>query len=426
MFLYTLLVFNLMCSTTTSLSNCPSTCSCSRRSGISSLTCKAANLTRIPVVKEEKESVMFIKLNMNGNYLTKLLDYEFYNAGFKNVEILSMRNSNVKNIGEKLFYKLPNLQSLDLSNNLISHLHPRQFYYLHKLSFLDLSHNTLSNLPGSTITSLSSSLSQLNLAGNILNSLPSSIFSILSSLSILDLSFNPWNCNCMLAELHFKLYQSNSIPAGTTCSAPLVLHGKKWDELETSSFLCKPVMSVQELVTSYEGFTVTLSCNVTSSPGTEVMWLDGDHGHVIHHLGHPVQERDPHLYQSYSISITDLMSGNYSTNIRSQVSIHNISKCSGGLYTCLAWNKVGMEQRNVMLKVEKKKVKPENQNPLKLASITLGSAAMVLVMILCLWVWKIGCRVYKVKDGNKVQIRAGSRKNKGTICEATEEIIDEE
>ena len=78
------------------------------------------------------------------------------------------------------------------------------------------------------------------------------------------------------------------------------------------------------------------------------------------------------------------MSGNYSTNIRSQVSIHNISKCSGGLYTCLAWNKDGMEQRNVMLKVEKKKVKSDNKNPLRLVVITLGSTAMVLVMILCL------------------------------------------
>ena len=45
---------------------------------------------------EEKESMMVIKLDMNGNYLTKLLDYEFYNAGFKNVEVLSLRNSNVK------------------------------------------------------------------------------------------------------------------------------------------------------------------------------------------------------------------------------------------------------------------------------------------------------------------------------------------
>ena len=77
-----------------------------------------------------------------------------------------------------------------------------------------------------------------------------------------------------------------------------------------------------------------------------------------------------------------------------------------------------------MLTVEKKKIKSENQNP-RLVAITLVSTAMVLVMILCLWMWKTGCRVYKVKDGNKVQIRAGSRKNKGIICEATEEIIDE-
>ena len=98
MFLHTFVVFNLMYSTTTSISNCPPACSCSDRSGIASieLICKAANLTRIPVMIEEKESMMVIKLDMNGNYLTKLLDYEFYNAGFKNVEVLSLWNSNVK------------------------------------------------------------------------------------------------------------------------------------------------------------------------------------------------------------------------------------------------------------------------------------------------------------------------------------------
>ena len=84
-----------------------------------------------------------------------------------------------------------------------------------------------------------------------------------------------------------------------------------------------------------------------------------------------------------------------------------------------------MEQSNVMLEVEKKTVKSENQNAMRLAAITLGSTAMVLVMILCLCVWKTGCRVYVVKDGNKVQIRAGSRKSKGIICEATKQIIDE-
>ena len=69
---------------------------------------------------------------------------------------------------------------------------------------------------------------------------------------------------------------------------------------------------------------MTMSCNVTSSVGTEVMWVDSDHGQVIHHLSHPVQEKDPLLYQSYSVSMTDLMSGKYNTNMLSQVSIHNI------------------------------------------------------------------------------------------------------
>jgi len=375
------------------------------------MTCIAANLTSIPVLIEEKKSEVVIKLSMDGNYLTKLLDYEFYNAGFKNVEILSLKNSNVKKMGEKLFYKLPNLQRLDLSNNLISNLHPRQFYYLPKLDSLDLSHNTLSTLPGSTITSLRTSLSHLHLAGNILNSLPSSTFSTLSRLSILDLSSNPWSCNCMLAELHFKLRLANSIPAGTTCSAPLALMEKNWDELDTSAFLCKPVMSVQELTTSEVGFTVTMSCNVSSSPGTEVMWVDGDYGQVIHHLGHPVQERDSHLYQRYSVSMaTDHTSGKYSTTTLSQLNINNVSKTSAGLYICLAWNKVGMEQKNIVLNVGKKHIKSENLNSMSL--MIVGASVLVVIFLLCLCVWKSGFRVYVVKDEKSIQIRAGSRKHK--------------
>jgi len=376
------------------------------------MTCMAANMTSIPVMIEEKGEVVN-KLSMDGNYLTKLLDYEFYIAGFKNVEILSLKNSNVKKMEEKLFYKLPNLQRLDLSNNLISNLHPRQFYYLPKLRSLDLSHNTLSYLHGSTITSLATSLSHLHLAGNILTSLPSSTFSILSRLSTLDLSSNPWTCNCMLAELHFKLRLANSIPADTMCSAPLALLEKTWDELDTSAFLCKPDMSVQDLVTSEVGFTVTMSCNVTSSPDTEVMWVDGDYGQVIHHLGHPVQERDSHLYQMYNVSTTtDHTSGKYSTTTLSQLNINNVSKTSAGLYTCLAWNKVGMEQKNIVLKVEKRNIKSEKQNLMSLMVVVpAGISALALVLILCLCVWRSGFRVYVVKDEKTIQIKAGSRKN---------------
>ena len=78
-----------------------------------------------------------------------------------------------------------------------------------------------------------------------------------------------------------------------------------------------------------------------------------------------------------------------------------------------------------MLEVEKKRVKSDDQNSMRLAAITLGSIALVLVAILSLCVWMTGCRVYVVKDGNKVQIRAGSRNNKGNSFKATEQINDE-
>merc|ERR1719427_233498 len=44
--------------------------------------------------------------------------------------------------------------------------------------------------------------------------------------------------------------------------------------------------------------------------------------------------------------------------------------------------------------------------------VPVGTSILVLVLFLCLCVWKSGFRVYVVKDEKTIQIRAGSRKQK--------------
>ena len=215
-------LFVILLSFHSTISSCPSSCSCSTRSGTSSLNCKAANLTSVPVMVEERGITVEV-LILDGNNLNKLLDNEFTNAGFNDLEKLSLRNCNMKILSEKLFYNLTNLQDLNLSGNLLSQLLPNQFALLPQLRILDLSHNTLSYMPSLTLTRLSSSLSHLYLAGNILTGLPDSTFPLLSTLTTLNMSANPWTCDCLLAGLHARLVQTNSISTQTTCTRPLAL-----------------------------------------------------------------------------------------------------------------------------------------------------------------------------------------------------------
>jgi len=379
------------------------------------LRCVAANLVNIPIF-EQVEGKNIVELFLDGNNLTKLIDYEFYNAGFVDVQKLSLRNNNIEVMGEKLFYKLDKLHTLYLSNNLISVLHPRQFTSLPNLSILDLSHNALSYLPSSTISSLMSSLSHLSVSGNNLRSLPSSLFPLLSNLSSLDLSYNPWTCNCLLADLHSRLYLANSIPIRTICSAPLVLMDQSWEELDTSAFLCKPEVSLQNLVISQEESTVRLSCNVTTSPGTEVNWVDRDYDRVIQHLSHPVPERDDYLHQSYSITHTELISTNYSTTILSVLSIHNVSNTSTGTYTCLAWNRVGMDQRFLTLKVFKGKESEEMYSKTVIVSVTvLATVILVVIIIVCLLIRWTRYKVYSVKGSNESMYHGAGKSQKSIM-----------
>jgi len=343
---------------------------------MSSLNCKAANLTSVPVITEGR-GITVQGLILDGNNLSMLLDYEFTNAGFNNLVKLSLRNCNMKILSEKLFYNLTNLQDLNLSGNLLSQLPPNQFALLPQLRILDLSHNTLSYMHSSTLTSLSSSLSHLYLAGNILTSLPDSSFSLLSTLTTLKMSANPWTCDCLLAGLHARLVQTNSIPTKTTCSRPLALLDQSWAELVTSDFGCRPVVSAQELVTSWPGHTASLQCNVTASPGTEVLWLDG--ARVLHNNAHPGQDRDPHLYQQYGIKLDQHMPGEYSTTYISVLSIKNISMTSAGFYTCLAWNKVGMDQKHISLNLEDTVELVVDDME---ATVIIGVAAFVIIIVI--------------------------------------------
>ena len=382
---YLIPVFLLIHST---ISSCPPPCHCTITAGQYTLHCVTANLTSIPVIAGRDGVNTVQAIWLDGNNLIKLLAFGFFNAGLTSLQKLSLRNCNIKLLPENLFYSLTNLEDLNLSGNLISDLLPHQFSRLPALRRLDLSHNALSSISSSTLASLSPSLSFLSLTGNVLTSLPPSSFPLLSRLPQLQLADNPWHCDCRLAGLHAQLARNNAVPVQTACSRPLAMLDLQWSDLLSSDFVCKPAVSVQQVVTTWPGKTASLQCNVTSSHGTEVVWLA--RGRVIHNNAYPSQDRDPHLYQQFGIMLTEHRHSEYVSTFLSVFSIQNMSRASSGVYSCLARNKVGMDQKQVTLRLqENNEGLSDVKNSLVIigvsASVSLVVVLIVIIIILCLW-----------------------------------------
>ncbi|KAG8454460.1 hypothetical protein GDO86_000906, partial [Hymenochirus boettgeri] len=173
---------------------------------------------------------------------------------------------------------LERLEWLDLSENNITTLNPLSFYSFHNLENIDLSYNQIQELPPSLLKAFPL-LQRLNLEGNNLTSLPSSVFTgtpflkhvylgknslhflperlflpiiSLKTLDLsdnqlsrlppgllqearglgekmeqsLDLSYNPWHCDCHLLSMH--LWVSKHISSfysinNTKCAKPATL-----------------------------------------------------------------------------------------------------------------------------------------------------------------------------------------------------------
>ncbi len=70
------------------------------------------------------------------------------------LEVLSLNNNNIKNIGPNAFGNLPNLEMLSLKNNKITKIEPNAFSNLPELSDIDLDNNQITEVQNGTFNDL--------------------------------------------------------------------------------------------------------------------------------------------------------------------------------------------------------------------------------------------------------------------------------
>ena len=189
------------CSTT-----CYENCTCYHwkygGDNINIVDCLGAGLAAVPI----NISVSCTILDLSGNMFPSLGPDNF--DSLSQLVELYLNSSNITEIKKCVFRELSYLRKLDLSNNGMSILNSGIFRGLSRLLSLDLSLNSLHVVAEGAFKDFDR-LNNLDLAGNELENISSSDIESMSTTKSLQLSNNPWSCDCGFLET-FKPFTTDN------------------------------------------------------------------------------------------------------------------------------------------------------------------------------------------------------------------------
>jgi len=343
--------------------SCPNYCECKWRNGLHTADCTEKNITRVPVNSDTMQAII-----MDKNNLTQLVPFEFLNANLAEVRKISLRYCHLSSFNKTVFSGLSNLHHLDLSHNQLTILDSDQLPSLPSLRILDLSNNLIVTIHRDSFSGLGGTMVRVDLSGNNLSSLSWIIFSHLPSLKHLNIERNPWHCDCSLGSLHSELTKMNIYPGEPSCSTPRHLSNKAWSSLTSAEFTCKPTVSLPQHPPVLPGQDVPLHCQVAGYPTPAISWKKD---------GQIISDRSSKVHSI----VTSQLDGT-SLDLISVLTIMNISSTSLGLYSCLANNLEGSDEKDLLLTFPSSDtVESDSESLITIVMISVGTSVLVIIFL---------------------------------------------
>ncbi len=131
-------------------------------------------------------------------FLQEIADGTFDNLG--NLAFLRMPKNKLETIASSTLVGLSGLQFFEAEQNAITSIASRAFSYSPTMQIVHLYNNNISYIDPQAFAG--ADISVLTLHDNNLTTLPEGVFDSLQSLNLLDLSNNPWQCDCDITWLN--------------------------------------------------------------------------------------------------------------------------------------------------------------------------------------------------------------------------------
>lgn len=269
---------------------------------IASDTFSGADLTALLLANSGVSDVSFLgtttagHIDLSGNNLTNFTLQRGSGGGLaRSCRELVLRDVRLESLDDSVFANLPLLERLDLSGNLLTSFRPDLFRHMQDLRAIDFSRNRFVRIPDDfgpqmhRLENLNFSyceiesinwanlgtmvhLNSLDLSGNRLQVIPENASGLLDSIETLDLSQNPWHCNCEMRWFRRWLATNARRVGLMKCSSPQA--GVPMLDLAPENYICTPatITRITPSQSRMEGDFVTLSCAAQSDPAPAIVW----------------------------------------------------------------------------------------------------------------------------------------------------------
>ncbi|KAI8506781.1 hypothetical protein Bbelb_152220 [Branchiostoma belcheri] len=178
------------------------------------------------------------QLSLHFNQLTNLQSDMF--VGLDSLLVLYLHHNNISTTAAGTFVNLHKLETLDLSHNNISTIAAEAFVNLQKLEKLYLSHNRISTFPSDLLSNLNIALlSNLSLNDNQMETLSYMAYNILASFKTVDISNNPWQCDCRMYPFKQRMTGILDFESQIQCAASVLEDKSLLHDVTPEDLICE-------------------------------------------------------------------------------------------------------------------------------------------------------------------------------------------
>lgn len=369
--------------------SCPVVCMCKWKGGKQTVECVDRALITVPELVDPATQV----LDLSGNNLQILPHEAFARTGLVNLQRVYLRSCNIGQINERAFKGLTNLVELDLSHNLLTQIPAQSFRDAPFLRDLSLAFNPVLKVHSDALSNLGSvvkldlsgcdirdiapdafrnlrSLESLKLNLNNLRELPVVSLERIEKLRAIDLSENPWTCDCRLRELKQWLARRKLLST-PSCSAPPRLANRPFSELSIEEFACKPeILPVSRHVEAAVGENATITCRTEAIPSANINWYFN--GRLLTNGSNLNSHQRIYIFEAGDV------------NKRSSLILTNSLESDSAEFYCVAENKGGNAEANFTVHVTLMAAGMASLGSAQIAS--LGAALFLVAVIVSLTV----------------------------------------